>query len=287
LKRDGLWLDWTLGAQLQSQPEAWTEGTLFRRSYMVPVPPGLPIQSYQLELLVRTGDKGEVMQSAVLPLSDEALRCCLRIPHWPHGGDVWRASDVTLAIAEYPGVIRPGQPMPVALTWRPSQSDLQPWQTELRLEGLLGGEVTALKRDAGAQDAPPDTWPAGELSRDQYALPQAPYATAPGLYRLSLNRIRDGRVMDGTLLGLIRVEDYPRTPVATNIQHPLNAQVGETTLLGYTAPGPFERGKTYDAITHWRVDAQPQRDGKLFLHVLSADGKPIAQDDNAPFLGER
>jgi hypothetical protein len=288
LKRDdGLWLDWTLNAQLKAHPEAWTEGQLFGRSYLVPVPPGLPIQPYQLELLVRTGDKGEVAQSIAVPLSDEALRCCVRVPNWPHGGDVWRTGDSTLAIAEFPDVIRPGQPLPVALTWRPMQSDLLTWQTELRLDGLLGGEITSVKRDAGTHEAPPNAWPANELTRDQYALPQVPYATAPGLYRLSLNRLRDGRTVDGTTLGLIRVEDYPRTPVATDIQHPVNAKVGETALLGYTAPGPFERGQTYDVVTHWRVDAQPQRDGKLFLHVLSADGTPISQDDNAPFRGER
>jgi 4-amino-4-deoxy-L-arabinose transferase-like glycosyltransferase len=290
LKRDdGLWLDWTLNAQLKAHPETWTEGQFFRRSYLVPVPPGLPIQPYQLELLVRTGDKGEVAQSVVLPLSDDDVACCLRVPDWPHGGDVWRSGDATLAIAEFAASIRPGQPLPVALTWRPGQSELPPWQTELRLDGLLGGEVASVKRDAGTQDAPPGTWPANELTRDQYTLPQVSYATAPGLYRLSLNRLRDGRAVDGTSLGLVRVEDYPRTAVATAIQHRVNAKVGETALLGYTAPAPapFERGQTYDVVTHWRVDAQPQRDGKLFLHVLSADGKPVSQDDNAPFRGER
>lgn len=282
-----VWLEASLPSRLIQDASQWARGRILRTDFVVPMPPGLPPLTYDLEITARSAAEKEPLQTIRTTTTDDDIACCVRAPDWLHGNDIWRGSDVTLAIAEYPEAIKPGQPLPVALTWRPMQGDLQPWQTELKLEGLLGGEVMSTQRAAGTQDAPPNTWSTNELMRDQYTLPQMPYATAPGLYRLSLNRLRDGSTIDGTLLGIVRVEDYPRTAVSADIQHSVNAKVGETTLLGYTAPEPFERGKTYDVVTHWRVDAQPQRDGKLFLHVLSADGQPISQDDNAPFGGER
>lgn len=279
-----VWLDWTFPAQLAAHPAEWVEGTLYRMSTVVPVPPGLPVQPYQLDVQVR-GDKGEVVQTISQSLDASELDCCVRIARLS-GDDRavrWQTGDVTLESAEYPDVRKPGQPLPIALTWQPNRADLTTWQTELKLDGLLGGEVTSTVRDAGAPDFPVNAWPAGELARDQYAL-QIPFTAQPGWYRLSLNRWRDGKILDGTLLGLMRVEDYPRTPVATQVQRPVNARVGEMSLLGYSVNEPVVRGKTYDFVTHWRVEQTPARDGVLSLQMFSPDGKPISQDDNPPLV---
>ena len=273
------WWDWSQGAQLAPAPVAWTAGALYHQSYVVPVPAGLPLQPYTVELQVHAGDKGEVVQAVAQPATQVALACCLRVATYP--GQRWRASDVSLAKAEYSAVIQPGQTLPVALTWRALGPHTAAWQTELRLEGVFGGVVDKVLGAAGVPSFGPPVWPAGELVRDQQAL-AVPYSTPAGWYRLSLNRYRDGHFVDGTLLGLVQVEDYPHTPVATEIQQPLNARVGELSLLGMSVRGAFVRGATLDVVTHWRVDRQPQRDGKLFLHIIGPDGKPVAQDDNLP-----
>jgi hypothetical protein len=197
--------------------------------------------------------------------------------------DVWQAGDVALAIAENADAIKPGEAMPIALTWRPVQNDTATWQTELRLDGLLGGEVASVKRDAGVPDFPPPQWPANELVRDQYAL-QIPYSAAPGVYRLSLSRWRNGAVAGSTMVGFVRILDYERMPVTNNPQHPVNGKVGEIALLGYSMAGEWGRGKTHDVFTHWRVDATPQRDGVLFLHVMGPSGQLVSQDDNPPLV---
>ncbi len=275
-----VWLDWTFDAALGAHPEAWTKDALYRMDYLIPVPPGLPAVSYELELLSRAGDKGDVVQRVAQALPQDALACCVRVAQ-ANTNDVWRAGDVTLAIAEFAGAANPGQALPVALTWRPARGDTAAWQTELRVEGLLGGVVVSAQRDAGLAEFLPSQWPANELVRDQYAL-QIPFRAAPGLYRLSLARWRNGVAVDGASLGLIRIEDYPRTPAATNPQHALNARAGEIALLGYSVKGDFERGKTTDVFTHWRVEAAPARDGVLFVHVIGPDGKLASQDDNPP-----
>ena len=285
LHQGEVWLDSTFNAALAAHPPAWTDGMLYQMDYLIPVPPGLPAVNYDMELLSRAGEKGEVAQRAAQPLPQDALACCVRVTQ-ASTQDVWKAGDMTLAIAEYPEAIKPGEAMPAALTWRPSNSDSAAWQTELRLEGLLGGEAAGVKRDAGVPDFPPPEWPANELVRDQYAL-QVPYGAAPGVYRLSLSRWRNGARVDGTLLGLIRILEYERTPVTNNPQHAVNGKVAEIALLGYSMDGAFARGKTQDVFTHWRVDATPQRDGVLFLHVIGPDGALVSQDDNPPLQGKR
>ncbi len=277
-----VWLDWTFDAALGAHPEAWTKGALYRMDYLIPVPPGLPAVGYELELLSRAGDKGDVVQRVAQALPQGALACCVRIAQ-ANTSDVWRAGDVTLVIAEFAGAIKPGQALPVALTWRAKQNDTAGWQTELRVEGLLGGAMASTMRDAGLAEFPPPQWPANELVRDQYAL-QIPYRAAPGLYRLSLSRWRSGVAVDDTMLGLIRIEDYPRMPATTNPQHAINGKVGEIALLGYSVNGNFARGVTTDVLTHWRADATPQRDGVLFVHVIGPDGKLASQDDNPPLV---
>lgn len=276
------WLDWSFDANLSAHPETWTKDVLYQIDYLIPVPPGLPPVSYEMELLSRAGDKGDVVQRVAQPLPQESLTCCVRIAQTATN-DVWQTRDVALAIAEYAGAIKPGEAMPIALTWRPQQNDTAGWQTELRLEGLLGGEVASVKRDAGVPDFPPLMWPEDELMRDQYAL-QLPYSVAPGLYRLSLTRWRAGARVDGTQLGLVQVQDYERLPVTNNPQHAVNGKVAEIALLGYSVNDAFERGKTTDVFTHWRVDATPARDGVLFVHVIGPDGKLASQDDNPPLV---
>ncbi len=165
--------------------------------------------------------------------------------------------------------------MPVVITWQPDSDNSPAWQTELVVQGLFGGEVSSTRDGAGPADLPPMAWRSGELVRDQYSL-RLPYDVRPGWYRLSLTRWRDGRAADGALLGLIRVEDYPRTPVAAQVQHPVDARVGELSLL--------TRGRTHSFITHWRVEQAPARDGVLFLHMLTSNNVLVSQDDNPPIV---
>lgn len=305
-----VWLDVRVPADLlAADGVAWGPDEYFRTTLLIPIQLGLPALPYQLEITALAGDKQEPLQRITQPVGSASLACCIRRTTWPGRVQPMTIAaaarpqpaldyqplvvdfpprpafdDVVVAVAEFPSVVRPGVAMPVVLTWQPTRDRLPAWQTELVLQGL-SGNLASVRREAGTSAFPPSAWKQGEPVRDQYVL-RLPDSAAPGVYVLWLNRHRESSV-ERALLGFVRLEDYPRTPVATAVQHPVNAQVGEITLLGYTLPGPLERGKTYDVLTHWRVDAQPRRDGKLFLHVLTADGRLIAQDDSGPFQGAR
>ncbi len=303
-----VWLDARVPAGLENAPETWAAGTHFRTDHQIPIQLGLPRLPYQLEMTVYAGEKQEPVQRVTRPLSEDELACCVRVTQWPvqkqpmtfaaalapqplstaqpariNFPDPPQLGDVKINTIEHPETIRPGEMLPMVLTWQPAQNDTAGWQTELRLEGLLGGEVSQVQRDAGVPAFPPPQWPANEPVRDPYAL-QIPYSAAPGLYRLSLLRWRDGAQVDGAPLGFVRIENYPRTPVTPNPQYPANGKAGEIALLGYSMDGAWARGETRDVFTHWRADATPARDGVLFLHVIGPDGALVSQDDNPPLV---
>lgn len=309
------WLSWNSDARLQNPPAGWQGQTLWQVDYDVPVPLGLPDQAYQFKLASSAGGQAQVLDA---PLSRATFDCCLRIARWnPNrvsipqpptgparldsvlgwfdgqvfvpGTDDMRAAefgDVTLVKTVQTGVVRPGDVLPVALNWRVKQPALAGWENELRLEPLLGAALASARQPAGALDAPVSGWKAGEIYRDQLSV-QVPQTAVPGLYRLQLGRVRAGRVVDGALIGMIRVEDYPHSPVPAPITQTLNAKIGELALLGWQPPASFARDTPLELHTFWQFAAQPPREGVLFVHVVSADGKVEAQYDKAPLDGKR
>jgi hypothetical protein len=130
-------------------------------------------------------------------------------------------------------------------------------------------------------------WPLEQPVRDMKSM-LLPYSARPGWYRLTLRRETPGGPSDGPiLLGWVEVRDYPRTPVAGEIAHRVEAAVGDLDLLGYSLGQPFTRSLPLEFHTYWRVHADPTRDGVLFLHLIGPDGRLAAQDDNPPEQGLR
>lgn len=206
------------------------------------------------------------------------------------GWTTWRGQDAALMKIEYPDEVRAGEFLPIVLTWRANQSGLLSWQTELRLEPLIGSAVATTQREAGTPDFPVAAWPIHQPVRDDYSL-QVPYALDAGWFKLVLLRQRAGVPLDSLVLGLVRVADYPASPVPITIQHAVPATVGDLALLGWSLDRATVRDTTLEFRTLWRVDARPKRDGVLFLHVFAPEGstaqQPYVQDDNTPEYGKR
>ena len=324
------WWDFELPGELDNAPEAWKLGTFLRVDYALPLPLGLPQVPYELKLEAHQGSKAENFQATSHTLFADDVTCCIRIVQWPLGAteptstlianplasplqpppampqpaDVmppqrtplsdwvttWRGSDASLAKVEYPDEVRPGEFLPVVLTWRANQPHLSAWETEMSLEPLVGGAIATATREVGTPDFPASSWPLNEPVRDDDAL-QVPYTLNAGWYKLVASRYRSGAYLDSVLLGLVRVADYPPSPVPTTIQHPLQVVVGDFSLLGWSLDRAVTRNVTLNFHTYWRVDKQPDRDGVLFLHVYAPDGtvpkQPIAQDDNTPEYNKR
>src|SRR5689334_2543198 len=135
----------------------------------------------------------------------------------------------------------PGEILPVVLTWKLDTPAKENWQTVLRFDGLLGNNVTAWTGMTGTDEAAVTAWPVGEPERTMQSL-QLPFSVKAGFYRLTVARkLADGRVVDDVLLGIVQVKDYPVSPVAQTIGHPVSGRVGELALLGYSLDRPFTR----------------------------------------------
>lgn len=287
------WADWFMPALPGAAPQNWVGERFYPVNYIIPIPVGLPRQPYELELAVGVGEKAEVVSVVRQPVTLAEVDCCVRIKRWfvsdapAQQQSLWKSNDAAILAAEYLGALKPGELLPVALTWQLAQPSQAEWQVQLHLEGLLGGTVTQSLSPVDSADAPLKEWALGEAMRSLHSL-SVPHQTRPGTYRLVLSRIAsDGHELDKAVLGLVEVRDYPMTPVASTSQHPVSGQAGELTLLGYALDTPLERGTTLRYRLFWRVESPPTRDGVLFLHVMGPDGKPVAQDDNPPELGQR
>jgi hypothetical protein len=51
------------------------------------------------------------------------------------------------------------------------------------------------------------------------------------------------------------------------------------TFLGYESPHAAQTGSTVDVLTYWRILTHPSRPLSLMLHLVNADGIPIAVGD--------
>ena len=198
--------------------------------------------------------------------------------------------DAELVKIEYPDEVRVGEALPVVLTWQANQPRLQPWQTEIRLEPLIGSAIAITHREAGTTDFPVTIWPIHQPVRDDYSL-QIPNTLNAGWFKLVLSRQRAGAELDSQILGLLYISFYPTSPIPAIIQHPMPATIGDLALLGWSLNHIPTRDVTLEFHTLWRVDTQPQRDGVLFLHIFAPDSsvakQPYAQDDNTPEYGKR
>lgn len=284
------WHDWFALTGLESMPADLNADAIFRVDYLIPVPLGLPFQTYRLQFATHSGPKAEIAQVAEVDLMPDEVRCCVRVLRWPAASDsppVWVGDGITLLKVEHKPAVYAGEILPVVLTWRLDKPTNRPWRTVLSFSGLLGGSVVTSTGVTGDGLTPIGAWPAGEPVRDMQSLP-LPFTIRSGLYNLRMELYADdGRVIGGAQLGMVEVRDYPPTPVTTDIPYRVDAQVGELRLLGYALSQTPARSTLLDLYTYWQVESDVTRDGVLFLHVISPDGRLVAQDDNPPEYGKR
>jgi hypothetical protein len=283
---DVVWLSAEVPANLQNAPARWgAEGAqVFYETYVIPAPPGLPVQDYVLHLDMAVGDKYEVWQTVTAPVAAEDRDCCLVLAP-PAVRDVWTASDAALARVEFPERVRFGARLPLVLSWRRTATSAAPWQTRVSLAPWIGETIAQDEVETGGGNVPITQWPLDGWVREMHTL-DVPFDTAPGLYRILLERRRGEQRVDDTMLGMIRIEAYPSSLVPADANMKIAANIGDLALLGLRIP-EMRRGETLDLHTHWRVEQKPTRDGVLFLHIHLPDGSAGPQDDNPPERGQR
>jgi hypothetical protein len=141
----------------------------------------------------------------------------------------------------------------------------------------------------GAAAFPTYRWRAGEVyqSSRMFTLP----TDAPaGLYHLDLYwyvydldaRQPDYKQESHIPLGAIRVGEFG----AAQIEHALAARVGDAiAFLGWNGARSVARGQTLPVDLIWRADRAVSESYTVFVHLVDAEGRVIADADSPPFSG--
>ena len=94
---------------------------------------------------------------------------------------------------------------------------------------------------------------------------------------------------DDLWIGQVRLARYGTGPLPTQPAVSLSAHLGEAIRLdGYTLPKQsYAAGDVIPVTLFWRAEMPPATRYKVFVHLLDADGKLVAQTDAEPVGGFR
>jgi hypothetical protein len=276
---------WMERTSLGYIPEQWQPGDTVHQLFELELPRGIPAGRYQARLLMSL----EGGQGAFPVIADGELAGSYVDLGWftltPEGGTIEPPHDDHAKLASglrvigrdpLPGAARQGDTVSVGVLWQavtPPQDDLA---VELVLVGA-DGHAALSQRFALGLDYATSQWQPNEVVQARYALS---LRDAPaGNFRLQ------ARLGEVTLdLGELTIAAVERSFAVPTMDQAADALLGgEIALLGYSLPdGPYRGGDVLPLTLHWRAEAQPARDSKVFVHLVDATGEIRAQRDAAP-----
>lgn len=173
------------------------------------------------------------------------------------------------------------------------------WRVELI--DRAGNVVSKAERAPFNDKYPVQRWTADIVARDVWNLPFDARAL-PGVYelRMGLYRREDGEPLSAFQLsseGVIQKQLFaaPLTRVKIPLPPPsaddmraatrLNARVGDDFALAGYALETDRSSRTAQVMLYWQSIAKTDNDYTVFVHVLDASGKIIAQSDAQPANG--
>jgi hypothetical protein len=194
-----------------------------------------------------------------------------------------------------PARVIAGDPLRVTLYWRALRSMSADYNLALNAHGRAMENVSKLDTWPGGGLLPTANWQAGAIYADTYELRVAPDATAPTRLRLDVSfwvDALDNRLpiagSDGSALPSVMLDLAPLTeplPRVYSVSQPAGTSFeGGMQLLGTDAIRVANN--SLSVIIYWQASAQQTADYTLFLHVIDADGKLVAQADGPALQGD-
>ncbi len=266
----------------------WTAGQTVADHHGVLVPVGAPPGDYHLTLSLYARDDGARLGE---PVSLGGVRVArpaafpapanVRVQH--RTGALWGGVQL-IGYDVDREAFRAGETAHLTLLWHAVQAPGRDLHVTLQLRGA--GGVVAQCDAPLTPGYPTSQWTTGEIVRAHHDLPIGGRA-APGRY--DLVAFVEGRE---AVLGSLEVQSRPINTTAPPIQHPLNARFGQSIeLLGYTSksqnPSPKAQSTNlpaYQLALIWRCTGPVETSYAVFVHLLDANGRIVAQHD-APVPG--
>jgi uncharacterized membrane protein len=183
--------------------------------------------------------------------------------------------------------IQPGGTIPLILTWRALSNVADDHTISILLNNVHdGSRLRCLEEPLGLAYRP-DNWEVSEVVRDWHDL-RVPPDAPPGQYEILLEVVKTGEIIGEASLGHLEIQGRPHQFAPPEIQHPLEARVGEGVLfLGYDLRSDEVRpGDALQLTLYWQARDEMEISYTVFTHLLDAEERVWGQMDNIPLRGE-
>jgi hypothetical protein len=196
----------------------------------------------------------------------------------------------------------PGDTLRLTLHWEALGRLVEDYSVSVKLLDVDG--TVLAQEDSGPQKGqhPTSRWLPGERIDDRHELkipsdtPLGQYSLQVSLYRpVDLSRLltldEEAMPVEETLSAWVKVKPplgtAPFEPGQLSIQHPMEVNLGDqVTLLGYdVSPEVVQPGQSLDLTLYWQARREMTKDYTVFTHLVAADGRIVAQQDNQPAEG--
>ncbi len=190
-----------------------------------------------------------------------------------------------------PSLVQPGGAIQLDLYWQSLAAMDRDYSIGIHLLDPSLRVIGARDSYPGHGLVPTRLWPAGQIIRDTYWVPIALDAPAPGVAQIQV-ALYDRS--DNTDLSAADAKGEPITPIVGRFEiaspNPLQIKPENPTryvfghvisLAGYD----LHSGPSLDLTLYWIQAAPVSVDYTVFVHVLDADGKIVAQKDQQPMGG--
>lgn len=181
-----------------------------------------------------------------------------------------------------PVEVRPGQTIRIPLVWQAKADKLPDYQPELVLE-QANLALVGVKGAPVQERVPTSRWQLGQIVQEFRDL-RVP-AGSDGSARLVL-LVGDQRIE----LGEIMIQGEAAQLERPDIANPTEVIFGEEIkLVGFDAPvQPILAGESFPITLYWQsLSDEVSNNYSIFVHVISEDGRMIAQHDGPPANGQR
>ena len=187
--------------------------------------------------------------------------------------------------------VAPGGVLPLTIYWRTRESITEDFSVYIRLFDANDKIIARWDAFPGGGLYPTRVWQPNEVIEDQYHIPIPLDARAgvghieAGLFRrvpLETLTARDprGNVVTPTLARFkITGPTQPAPPIENVVEYTFGDQIG---LVGYARQENIARGSTLAVKLVWRARTPIAEDYTVFVHLVDASGKIIAQQDAQP-----
>ena len=280
----------------------WTVGQIETDYYLLPSMPATPPGEYAIWVAVydaetmerltildeRAGTTASITRvgnlQVIKPLTPPQVQPMER----PAPSEGQLAPDIQLLGYDLPAeVVGPGQTIAVALYWQALEDIPHDYTLSLQLrdsEGQISLEQLGRPVDG---TYPTIEWEKGEVLRDWHDL-SFPADMPQGEHELLVLVLEGEDLVGQASLGQIKVRGRARQFTVPEIEHPMEARVGEAVLfLGYgLGSDEVKAGEALALTLYWQALQEMQVAYTVFTHLLDADERIWGQMDSIPAKGE-